>query len=159
MQKSSPALELVDLLEAFIRWLSHGRSASGLSLSAAAVLFQLSREGPQRLTDLAARVGLSQPAMTQLVTRLEYAGMVRRAADTCDRRVVLVQITRDGRTLFDRRKRERVADLEGLLGDVSPDDRDAIVEALPALARLVSLAEQRRNGPAVAAVEEFGHVR
>src|ERR1700721_2726567 len=50
----------------------------GLSLTAAATLAAIERFGPQRLTALAAREGVTQPAMTQLISRLEEAGLARR---------------------------------------------------------------------------------
>ena len=62
-------------------------------MTAAATLASLERLGPQRLTDLAAREGVTQPAMTQLITRLEEAGLARREASPDDGRVVLVAIT------------------------------------------------------------------
>src|ERR1700722_14174265 len=67
--------------------------ASGLSMTAAATLAGLERLGPQRLTLLAAREGVTQPAMTQLISRLEDAGLVRREPSPDDGRVVLVAIT------------------------------------------------------------------
>ena len=54
--------------------------ASGLSMTAAATLASIERLGPQRLTVLAAREGVTQPAMTQLISRLEESGLVRREA-------------------------------------------------------------------------------
>src|SRR5712664_4478057 len=69
----------------------------GLSLTAAATLATLERSGPRRLTALAAREGVTQPAMTQLVARLQDAGLVRREADPTDGRVVQVRLTDQGR--------------------------------------------------------------
>jgi DNA-binding transcriptional ArsR family regulator len=53
----------------------------GLSLTAAATLATLERSGPQRLTALAVREGVTQPAMTQLIARLQDGGLVCREAD------------------------------------------------------------------------------
>ena len=53
---------------------------SGLSLTAAATLATLERSGPCRLTSLAVQEGVTQPAMTQLIGRLQESGLVRRAA-------------------------------------------------------------------------------
>src|ERR1700719_3762487 len=66
--------------------------ASGLSMTAAATLASIERLGPQRLTLLAAREGVTQPAMTQLISRLEEGGLVRREPSPGDGRVVLVAI-------------------------------------------------------------------
>ena len=67
--------------------------ASGLSMTAAATLAGIERLGPQRLTLLAASEGVTQPAMTQLISRLEESGLVRREPSPDDGRVVLVTIT------------------------------------------------------------------
>ena len=56
----------------------------GLSLTAAATLATLERSGPRRLTALAVEEGVTQPAMTQLIARLQDAGLVRREADPTD---------------------------------------------------------------------------
>ena len=69
----------------------------GLSLTAAATLATLDRSGPSRLTELAAREGVTQPAMTQLIARLAEQGLVSRDADPGDGRVVQVQLTAGGR--------------------------------------------------------------
>src|SRR6516162_6787191 len=69
---------------------------SGLSMTAGATLASLERLGPQRLTVLATREGVTQPAMTQLISRLEDSGLVRREASPEDGRVVLVVITDEG---------------------------------------------------------------
>src|SRR5579863_4203656 len=74
----------------------------GLSLTAAATLSTLERSGPCRLTWLAAREGVSQPAMTQLIARLQDAGLVDRAADPADGRVAQIGLTDDGRATLAR---------------------------------------------------------
>ena len=58
----------------------------GLSLTAAATLATLERSGPRRLTALAAQEGVTQPAMTQLIARLQDSGLVGRDADPDDGR-------------------------------------------------------------------------
>ncbi len=77
---------------------------SGLSLTAAATLATLERSGPRRLTSLAAREGVTQPAMTQLVARLQDAGLVTRNHDPADGRVVQVCITGEGKVTLARRR-------------------------------------------------------
>jgi DNA-binding MarR family transcriptional regulator len=109
---------------------------SALSMTAAGTLATLERSGPRRLTVLAAREGVTQPAMTQLITRLEDAGLVRRAADPGDGRVVLVAITDDGRATLASRRARRAEKLAAILAQLSPDHRAALTAALPALAAL-----------------------
>jgi DNA-binding MarR family transcriptional regulator len=113
--------------------------ASGLSMTAAATLASLERLGPQRLTLLAAREGVTQPAMTQLISRLEDAGLVRREASAEDGRVVLVVITDEGRATLARRRAGRTERLAGILAQLDPEHRAALVGALPALDALASI--------------------
>jgi len=108
-----------------------------LSLTAASTLRRLERSGPHRLSELFGPEGVTQPAMTQLVTRLEKEGLVRRAADPADRRVVLVEPTAAGLDLVAQREAERAEALRDLVAVLDPADREAIDAALPALHRLV----------------------
>lgn len=111
-----------------------------LSLTAASTLHRLEVYGDRRLTELAGLEGVTQPAMTQLVSRLERTGLVARRADPLDGRVVLVQITPDGLDVLRRRRAIRAARLNSLLSELSEADRSAITAALPALDRLAGLA-------------------
>ena len=119
---------------------------SGLSMTAAATLASLERLGPQRLTLLAAREGVTQPAMTQLISRLEESGLVRREASPEDGRVVLVVITDEGRATLARRRAARTERLAGIITQLSPDHRAALAAALPALDALASVP--REDDPA-----------
>jgi DNA-binding MarR family transcriptional regulator len=111
-----------------------------LSLTTVSTLHALDRDGPRRLTDLACGEGLTQPGMTQLVSRLERDGLARRCTDPSDGRVVLVQITTAGQELLRRRRIERAEQLAGLVDGLDAGDAAAIAAALPALDRLASTA-------------------
>ena len=113
--------------------------ASGLSMTAAATLASIERLGPQRLTVLAAREGVTQPAMTQLISRLEESGLVRREASPEDGRVVLVVITDDGRATLARRRAVRAQRLAGIIAQLAPGHRAALAGALPALDALANV--------------------
>ena len=120
--------------------------ASGLSMTAAATLASIERLGPQRLTVLAAREGVTQPAMTQLISRLEDSGLVRREASQEDGRVVLVVITDEGRAVLAQRRAVRTDKLAGIIARLGPEHRAALAGALPALDALASVP--REDDPA-----------
>jgi DNA-binding MarR family transcriptional regulator len=121
---------------------------SGLSMTSVATMAALERTGPDRLTVLASRAGVTQPAMTQLISRLEDAGLVRREADPADGRVVRVTITGEGRATMARRRAMRAERLAVILAQLSPEHRAALAAALPALD---ALASARRDEDPVAA--------
>ena len=124
----------LERLVVIIRWLS----PPGLSLTTAATLATLDRSGPCRLTALASSEGVTQPAMTQLVGRLEEAGLAIRSADPADGRAVNVHITDTGRELITRRRAARAERLSALLTRLSQADQDALAAALPAINALAS---------------------
>ncbi|MBX6382338.1 MAG: winged helix-turn-helix transcriptional regulator [Microbispora sp.] len=117
-------------------------SAQGdLSLTAAATLSYLERNGPQRLSVLAAQQAVTQPSMTQLVQRLAREGLVRRAVDDLDGRAVRVAVTDAGRALLAERRRRRRERLTEMLGALSPDELRELTrvagEFLPLLRHLL----------------------
>jgi DNA-binding MarR family transcriptional regulator len=124
---------------------------SGMSMTAAATLATIERNGPSRLTLLAAREGVTQPAMTQLISRLEDSGLVRREADPGDGRVVLVALTDEGRASLARRRADRADRLAVVLAQLSPEDRAALAAALPALAALAAVPREEDSSTATRA--------
>jgi DNA-binding MarR family transcriptional regulator len=110
-----------------------------ISLTAASTLRTLERDGPHRLSELAIKEGVTQPAMTQLVSRLERDGLARRCTDPTDGRVVVVRLADAGRELLSARREARARRLSELMGALADDDRAAILAALPALDRLADL--------------------
>jgi DNA-binding MarR family transcriptional regulator len=116
---------------------------SELSLTAASTLRRLERSGPHRLCELYAPEGVSQPAMTQLVTRLEKEGLAERGGDPADGRVVVVTITDAGRAAVARRREGRAQALSALMSGLSEPEYAAILAALPALERLSDLVAEQ----------------
>ena len=137
-------------LERIVRLFRSLAPASGLSMTAAATLAGLERFGPQRLTLLAVREGVTQPAMTQLISRLEESSLVRREASPEDGRVVLVVITDEGRAMLVRRREARTERLAGIIAHLDPEHRALLVNALPALDALASIP--RDDDPARAPI-------
>lgn len=141
VSEASPE-ELMIAVEQMVRYVRRSATAGGLSTAASSALARLGREGPQRLTEMARSEGVSQPNMTQLVTRLERAGLVRRVADSSDGRGVLVEATDTGLEVFRQRRAERAEALQQLVEELTEPEQHAVKIALPALARAI---EDRRT--------------
>lgn len=137
------AEDLVIAVEQLVRYVRQSATAGSLSTAASSTLGRLGREGPQRLTELARAENVSQPNMTQLVTRLERAGLVRRTADRTDGRGVLVEATDTGLEVFRQRRAERAHALRQLVEELSEPERQAVRTALPALARAIEGHRER----------------
>ncbi|MFF9583943.1 MarR family winged helix-turn-helix transcriptional regulator [Streptomyces achromogenes] len=118
-----------------------------MSLTSAATLATLERTGPRRITDLAAVEGVTQPAMTALVRVMEGSGLVERRGDASDKRVTLVCLTEAGASYVRTRRQAGVQAFERLIGELTGDEVEALVAALPALRHLEELESQDREGP------------
>jgi DNA-binding MarR family transcriptional regulator len=140
-----PATEVTTALERLTRMVLRLTGRGELSLTSAATLATLERSGPCRLTELAAREGVTQPAMTQLVSRLQESGLAERAGDPEDGRVVRVHITDAGRAALAARRKVRTDALARLLTQLSDDERNALVAALPAIESLTRLFPDDRS--------------
>jgi DNA-binding MarR family transcriptional regulator len=113
-----------------------------LSLTALSTLATIERSGARRLTDLAAGEGVTQPSMSSLVSQLERLGLAERRADPGDGRVVRVAITPAGRRHMDRLRRAEASMFEALIARLGPKNSAALRAALPALRRVLELAEK-----------------
>lgn len=114
-----------------------------LSAAAASVLYTLVHGGPSRLTALAGAEHVSQPAMTQLIGRLELSGLVSRSPDPDDGRAVVVAATDAGRELGERRRIARAEALAALIEDAGTDAADHLAMALPTLERMARVGDAR----------------
>jgi DNA-binding MarR family transcriptional regulator len=138
--------EMSFALEELVRLYRRLTPPAGLSATAVVTLSSLDRLGPARLTELATQQGVSQPAMTQLVTRLQEAGLAERAPDPDDGRVVRVHVTEVGRAELARRRAVRTERLATLFDRLTARERAALFAALPAITALTRLAAEPKEG-------------
>ena len=131
-------LRTVNSFDRVVRLLRRLTTPDGLSLTAASTLYRLDEFGAHRLSDLAVVEGVTQPGMTQLVSRLQRDGLAERKSDPADRRVVVVEITEAGRELVRLRRTARAEKLAELLADLSAQERAAVVTSLHVLDRLAA---------------------
>ena len=130
-------LELADTLARLAGFLRRLAATGTQNLTTISTLNTLATVGECRLTELAAREGLTQPAMTQLVSRLVANGLVERQTGQ-DRRVVNVRLTTRGRELVAERWADWDERIAEALGGLAADDQSAIAGALPAIRRLLA---------------------
>lgn len=131
--------ELAGCVERLTTWLRRSTAVPGYSVTSRLTLARLQADGPARISDLARLEGVTQPAMTGLVNRLESEALVIRTADPTDARAALVALTDSGHAFVEARRAERSRVLAGRVERLSEADRAAILAALPALDRLSNL--------------------
>ena len=139
MATEDATASLVATLEDLVVFLRRLPATPALSLNSASALRACVAEGPQRISTLVERLGVSQPGVTQLVDRMVAEGWVERVADPADGRAVLVRATRGGREVIERRRHSRAVLINDLLGRLDDADQQQIRAAAPALQRLTEL--------------------
>lgn len=100
-------------------------------------------EQPQRITELAAREGVTQPAITLLVNRLAERGWLRRTRDPLDGRAVLVELTPAGCALLDQVRAEFWALVRDDMAALDDDDLNALARAVEILDGMIERLEDR----------------
>jgi DNA-binding MarR family transcriptional regulator len=113
------------------------RAERRFSLSQAAVLGRLDREGTQSIGDLAVAERVRPQSMTQTISDLEADGLIERRADPTDGRRSLVQLTDQGRLTLEADRRQREGWLaRAIAEDLSQEEQRVLVKSLGLLRRL-----------------------
>jgi DNA-binding MarR family transcriptional regulator len=109
----------------------------GVTARQTTLLWLVKRSPGLSLAELAAEEGISAPAMSGHVDRLERAGFLERERSSSDRRRVGLRLTDDGERLMRRVRARRTTWLANRLRALEPDELEAVDRAIPALLRLV----------------------
>jgi DNA-binding MarR family transcriptional regulator len=109
----------------------------GITARQATFLWLVKRSPGLSLAELAAEEGISAPAMSGHVDRLERVGLLDRVRSSDDRRRVGLRLTDEGERLMRRVRARRTMWLATRLQALDPNDLEAIEAAVPALMRLV----------------------
>jgi DNA-binding MarR family transcriptional regulator len=136
----SPELVADDLRPVLLRLARELRKETeqlGVTARQATLLWLVKRSPGLSLAELAAEEGISPPALSGHVDRLERVGLLERVRSTGDRRRVGLRLTDDGVKLMRRIRARRTTWLAEHLRGIEPAELTAIGAAIPALRRLL----------------------
>jgi DNA-binding MarR family transcriptional regulator len=140
--EANPQVELADRLHStaihLLRRVAREDAVSGLGGPALSALSVVVFAGPITLGRLAEAERVRPPTMTRTVHGLEAAGLVRRAPDPDDGRVVNVRATRRGESVLHAARARRVAALASGLRALSEHELVVLEHAVGLLERLVT---------------------
>jgi len=137
-RRSAEAQRLLDLLNAlgsttFRQLLWQRASELDLTYAQSQVLFHVADNAGCHMGDVAKAFGVTLPAVTHIVDRLEEKQFLSRADDPGDRRVYILELTRAGRALVHELHGLQMRGVEGVLRRMSGDDRQRVLKGLEAL--------------------------
>lgn len=111
---------------------------TGISAGQVSLLAALRRRPTAGVNELAASEGISAPAMSNAIDRLQGAGLVSRVRETHgDRRRVCLQVTTEGERILRTVRSRRTAWLSARLRGLGGEDFAAVEAAIEPLARLL----------------------
>jgi MarR family transcriptional regulator, transcriptional regulator for hemolysin len=137
-RRSAEAQRLLDLLNAlgsttFRQLLWQRASELDLTYAQSQVLFHVADNAGCHMGDVAKAFGVTLPAITHIVDRLEEKQFLTRADDPADRRVYVLELTRAGRALVQELHGLQMRGVEGVLRRMSAEDRQRVIKGLEAL--------------------------
>jgi len=94
------------------------------------VLLLLQTEGTLSMSRLADLLDVSLPNATGIVGRMEERGLVQRAHDDHDRRIVQVQLSAAGQAVLDETDLMRREQLARILEELTPDQQRSCLRAV-----------------------------
>ncbi|HLG08389.1 MAG TPA: MarR family transcriptional regulator [Gaiellaceae bacterium] len=131
------ASELRPVLLRLARELRKETEQLGVTARQATLLWLVKRSPGLSLAELAAEEGISPPALSGHVDRLERAGLIERIRSSEDRRRVGLRLTDEGVRLLRRVRARRTTWLADRLGALEPAELESIEAALPAFQQLL----------------------
>ena len=131
------AADLRPILLRLARELRKETEQLGITARQATLLWLVKRSPGLSLAELAAEEGISPPALSGHVDRLERAGLIERLRSTDDRRRVGLRLTDEGARMLRRVRARRTTWLADRLSALEPAELEVIDDAVPALQALL----------------------
>lgn len=122
--------------------LSGSKVQEDISYGQYKVISVIHNHGPISVGNLGRLVGSAQSTTSEMVARLTKAGLVTKVRGPYDGRVVMVELTDQGRQLM-RRRRKRVREAyQTLFGKLSTEEQGTFVGAIRQLNGILSRAAE-----------------
>ena len=125
--KQDSTNELVEMMFAVFRRMKDEMSFTNhlthLSIVQIQTLFFINHRTKTSMSDIAEYFHIELPSATSLITKLCDVRLVERHANKDDRRLVLISLTYEGRTLLEQAMKERRKKLEKMLSYLSAAEK------------------------------------
>src|SRR5881296_1130181 len=145
---TAEAERVLDLLNSlgsttFRQLLWQKASELDLTYAQSQVLFYVAEHPGCHMGEVAKAFGVTLPAVTHIVDRLEQKQFLLRGDHPADRRVYVLELTRQGKALVHELRTMQQRGVEAVLARMSSDDRAKVIKGLEALVDAATEAAQR----------------
>ena len=142
MPRKSADAAVIDLSHAFgllVRRVRAAAAAQELSLTEAAVMSRLAKDGPATTADLARAESMKPQSMGATIAALEDMGMVERKPHPTDGRQVNIELTSKGEAMRKSAKDAKRTWLAQAIAQLDERERETLFAAGEIIKRLVEL--------------------
>src|ERR1700684_1728291 len=139
MARKTLEISAIDLIQAVGLLMRRVRAAAAsheLSLTEAAVMARLAKDGPATTADLARAEGMKPQSMGTTVAALEEMGMVERKPHPTDGRQVHIEVTAKGAAVRKSAKDAKRTWLAQAIAQLDEQERDTLFKAGEIIKRL-----------------------
>ena len=144
-QSRDSAREILKIVPLVMRTVAAELRAAGeLPAPAHFHLLMMLSQQPRTLTELAALQGVSLPTMSNSISAMVQRGWVKRSAPTRDRRVVIIEVTPNGKAAVDRVGRSAETHLAEVLAPLDAAARKRLQAGLAVLRSVFTEAPRAR---------------
>jgi len=142
MPRKTIEIALIDFTQSIGLLVRRARAAAaghGLSLTEAAVMARLAKDGPATTADLARAEGMKPQSMGATIAALEEMAMVERKPHPTDRRQVNIELTAKGTAVRESAKDAKRTWLAQAIAQLDKHDQATLFAAGEIIKRLVEL--------------------
>jgi DNA-binding MarR family transcriptional regulator len=130
------ALDFIQAIGLLVRRVRAAAASHELSLTEAAVMARLAREGPATTADLARAEGMKPQSMGSTIAALEEMGMVERRPHPSDGRQVNIELTAKGAAVRKSAKDAKRTWLAQAVAQLAEPERETLFKAGEIIKRL-----------------------
>ena len=130
--------ELAQELMRQLDLLSGSKVQEDISYGQYKVISVIHNQGPISVGNLGRFTGTAQSTTSEMVARLTKAGLVTKVRGPYDGRVVMVELTEQGRQLMKRRRKRVREAYQSLFSKLASDEQNGMVSALRTLNGILS---------------------
>ncbi len=131
----------------FIRRQMRRHRQAGLSVPQFRILVLLNRQAHASLTCICEHLGCTAPTASRLVTGLVRLGLIERCTSADDRRQIALALTPRGQAALQASRQATVLHLSRPVAELSPRQRQVVVEAMDLLRPLFTVPDHAADGP------------
>jgi DNA-binding MarR family transcriptional regulator len=149
---STTSQQLADLFSlfapAFLKWQYAGILVEGMTYPRMRLVHEIAEDGPQIMSALRDRLGVSARNITVLVDGLENEGLARRVPHSTDRRATLIELTDKGRAAHHAVYAAHADRAQALFATLSATDQHHLKRILALLADALTETSGAEGRPA-----------